>query len=399
MKAIMENWRAFRRGTILKEHDTGIRKQLAKKARTISVRDNPHIDIENSPFYNEALNIIADVRINLQKEFIRGRRKEALIKFIYDKMLTDWAADESGFKKEYPTEEKLGSFVAEHYDKAIHPVLHAAIANTPVRFGSQLERRQRSFGSWTTTDADDDTAPLSQRAATSGYGRVKLNLEWFLHPGFGRVFTSEQERKEVLAFTVYHELNHMIDFIWASDRIIYPGQSMEPREEDRLLSTQQSHLIQKLYEKVLATSSLELHQKMKDSGIEPEFLVDPDPDEQPPYLSRPWEAWAFLLEMFKDFPEGLTTEDLKKVCEWRDLRKASRHDDLDTATALARLEKQLNDRGWADGLLYHNHFITYLKCEELTKELVDELNKDLALFDKENRKIQMQLPQRTSTAE
>jgi len=242
------------------------------------------------------------------------------------------------------------------------------------------------FGTW------DDRSVDHSRGG--GYGVVDLNLDWFLNARLSP-FKSHEERMEALKLTVYHELNHMIDFLFSTEKVKYSGKATgredETAERDRLLSTSQMKIIQEIYGELMAVTQGDL-----DLGRGLAYIGKNRTD-YPEYKRRPWEVWAHLYELFYQFPKGIKEQDLKEVCEWRELDDQIDEENLklDMVKEEQRLRKNLNRKGWSDLLLDHNDFVGYMACEKIHGGTVIMLNQ-IASLEKE---LPSKIPGRTATAE
>lgn len=395
MKNLFESWRAFKKQVVM-EHDTGIRAAKAplfwEFFRSLDPSVPTAFNPEESPYYDRALRTVAKMRVEVQREFISGRRKEALMRNItdeYKENLSDpeYLATDIGkymlkIKREFeqlPVEEQAKEMrqinvnsVDEIFPKIafdlFHERVHDAIATVPVRWSNSANSHEvgSAWGTWTHTPG-----------SVGEKGVVTMNGMFFLNPKFDHLFENDEERFEMMEFTLHHEINHMIDF-WGQLGV---GLDWDPSKPlGHLLSTRQKDLIQTLYKYILGVTQ-------KDINIKTKFTtLDRSPEDSPVYSARAYEVWPEILQLYRRFPGGLAYEDLKMFCEWRTIKNAfaswGRGDDDERAgldiERMMSLQRQLDKRGLTNALRTQNTFLSGMDCKNLTREAIDEFNKKIA---------------------
>ena len=346
---------------------------------------------------------------------LRKRAKKIRRKFILDMMagprekkILDFI-HKSGAEKKY---EK----VKKHYIKEIVPVLIKGIMRIPIDVDREDIYTSDCWASFNT--------PIIKPKNLTDILNLIENKKLYItvcnafildsdFPGLHPMarFASEEKRWQQLEDSIVHELNHAVDYLWASDAIKYPGKPELSPDESILnvktrigvnldpddywmwhkgakgFSTQQSEILQKAYKLTILTTNPE------DIGA--------DPFGAGPYNRRAVEIYANLQSIIWTIGE-LRLEDLKLLCKLKRLCRLVRIDGGDMkgypetrARWISRYKKirhTLEEKGWPSHLLgrgpaesrkhfekkhqckTQNMFITFLDCTRLNKEVIKDLN-------------------------
>ena len=373
MKKLFENWRKY-----LDEHgNTSVSADAAEKEKGEWLKDVPagmqamrkNILQWRKLERRKIRKIINTIRKRFAVSFTSGDRPKKLINYIHK------VGSEKDYKK-----------VERHYKNVIAPKLTIAVMKIPIWPGG---------GCW----ASFRTMPYNPGDLLKkvlGWSSIRY-CEYYLDTDYNnsKHFSNSQEKYESLEGSIIHELNHYVDYLWATPVIDFPGKPPESEEfsisniefakragydEDDTwiwsagapgLGAGQKDIMQKAYSLVINTTGLDQQGVIRRGDFRGE------------YNQRAIEVYANLQSILWKVKK-LDMSDIKLICELKGLVR-----DQALPWELQRFNRilaTLRKKGWDSSLifsydryedtghLFRNMFIANLDCESVNEGIIKQLN-------------------------